>query len=127
MTSYRPTRVGELLQAELAHMLLRQLKDPRLSMVTISHVEVSPDLRHACVYISRMGSSAEQQAALEGCARAAGFMRSQLGKKLTLRYIPELTFKLDTTIAYGVRISRMLHDLIPDASIVSGESDIPHA
>lgn len=126
MTRYRPSRVGELLQAEIAHLLLRQLKDPRLSMATVSRVDVSADLRHACVYISRIGSENEQRAAIEGFERAAGFIRSQLGKRLTLRYTPELTFQLDTTIAYGVRISRMLHDLIPALPIESAESDTSH-
>jgi len=127
MVRYRPSRVGELLQAEIAHLLLRQLKDPRLSMATISRVEVSSDLRHACVYISRIGSEAEQQAALQGFQHAAGFIRSQLGKHLKLRYTPELVFRLDTTIAYGVRISRILHDLLPASPIEPVESDPSHA
>ena len=127
MTRYRPTRVGELLQAEIAQLLLRQLKDPRLDMATISRVEVSHDLRHACIYISRIGSETEQRAALQGFEHAAGFIRGQLGKHLKLRYTPELTFKLDTTIAYGVRISRILHDLIPDPPRESTESDTSHA
>jgi ribosome-binding factor A len=127
MTRYRATRVGELLQAEIAHLLLRQLKDPRLGMATVSRVEVSSDLRHACVYISRLGSEAEQQAAIQGFEHAAGFIRSQLGKHLALRYTPELTFKLDTTIAYGVRISRMLHDLMPAPPVEPVESDMSNA
>ena len=127
MTRYRPTRVGELLQAEIAQLLLRQLKDPRLSMVTISRVEVSSDLRHACIYISRIGSETEQRAALQGFEHAAGFIRGQLGKHLKLRYTPELTFKLDITIAYGVRISRILHDLIQDPPREPVESDASHA
>lgn len=127
MSRYRPTRVGELLQAEIAQLLLRQLKDPRLSMVTISRVEVSADLRHACIYISRIGSETEQRAALQGFEHATGFIRGQLGKLLKLRYTPELTFKLDTTIAYGVRISRILHDLIPTPPREPAESDTLHA
>src|SRR5262249_10133386 len=127
MTRYRSTRVGELLQAEIAHLLLRQLKDPRLSMTTISRVEVSSDLRHACIYISRIGSEIEQRAALQGFEHAAGFIRGQLGKHLKLRYTPELTFRLDTTIAYCVRISRILHDLIPILPVESVESDTSHA
>ncbi|MBM3224693.1 MAG: 30S ribosome-binding factor RbfA [Candidatus Tectomicrobia bacterium] len=127
MTRYRPTRVGELIQAEIAQLLLRQLKDPRLRMVTISHVDVSADLRHACVYISRLGSDAEQQAALAGFERAAGFIRSHLGKHLTLRYSPALTFKLDTTIAYGARISQILHDILPSPPADSAESETLHA
>ncbi len=127
MTRYRATRVGELLQTEIAHLLVRQLKDPRLSMATISRVAVSADLRHACVYVSRIGSEAEQQAAIQGFEHAAGFIRSQLGKLLALRYTPELIFKLDTTIAYGVRISRILHDLMPAPPVESAESDTSHA
>ena len=127
MTRYRPTRVAELLQTEIAQLLLRQLKDPRLGMATISRVEVSSDLRHACIYISRIGSETDQRAALQGFEHAAGFIRGQLGKHLKLRYAPELTFRLDTTIAYGVRISRMLHDLIPAPPREPAESDTSHA
>jgi len=68
--------VAELLQVELAELLRRHLKDPRLRMVTMSQVEVSPDLRHARLYVSRVGSAAEQQAAITGLQQATGFMRS---------------------------------------------------
>lgn len=112
MTHHRPERVGDLIQAEIADLLLRQLKDPRLRMATVSRVEVSADLRHARVYISQVGSETERQEAIDGFKRATGFIRGQLGKRLRLRYIPQLTFQLDTTIAYGVRISSMLHDLV---------------
>jgi ribosome-binding factor A len=111
MTGYRCIRVGELIQAELADLLLRELKDPRLHLATVSRVEVSTDLRHARVYISRVGNEEEQQATLAGFQRATGFIRTQLGKRLKLRYIPQLTFILDTAIAYGVRISQILRDL----------------
>lgn len=111
MTGYRCIRVGELIQAELADLLLRELKDPRLQMATVSRVEVSSDLRHARVYISRVGNEEEQQATLAGFQRATGFIRTQLGKRLKLRYIPQFTFTLDTAIAYGVRISQILRDL----------------
>ncbi len=113
MTSYRPARVGELIQTELAALLLKDLKDPRLELTTVSHVEVSPDLRHARVYISRMGKTEEQETALEGFQRAAGFIRGQLGKRLKLRHVPKLEFVIDTGIAYGVRISSMLNKLVP--------------
>ena len=126
MTTYRCIRVGELIQAELADLLLRELKDPRLHMVTVSRVEVSNDLRHARVYISRMGTEEEQQAALAGFQRAAGFIRTQLGKRLKLRYIPQFTFTLDTAIAYGVRISQILRDLSGSDPGVYPESNPSH-
>ena len=127
MQNYRPTRVGELLQAEIADLLLRQLKDPRLSMATISRVDVSPDLREARVYVSRVGSESEQKETMEGFDRALGFIRGQLGRRLKLRYTPSLTFLLDTAIADGVRISRLLHDLTSTSVAETGQGELPHA
>jgi len=132
MISYRSARVGELLQEEIANMLLRHLKDTRLQLVIVSRVDVSPDLRHACVYLSHPGSEVEQQAMLEGFLHASGFIRSQIGKHLRLRYAPQLTFKLDIAIAYGVRISRLLQDLTAshmteDMTEEGKEGDSAHA
>jgi ribosome-binding factor A len=125
MTNYRPIRVAELIQAEIADLLFRQLKDPRLEMATVSRVDVSPDLRHARVYISRVGSEAEQQTTIEGFIHATGFIRNQLGKRLQLRYVPQLTFQLDTAIAYGVRIASILHELVSSEEMTEGST--PHA
>ena len=127
MASYRPARVGELIQAELATLLTRGLKDPRLEMSTVSYVEVTSDLRHARVYISRLGSEAEQDAMLQGFQRAAGFIRGQLGRRLKLRYIPQLTFELDTSIAYGVRISSMLNKLTATSATEESEAEVTDA
>ena len=127
MQNYRPTRVGELLQAEIADLLLRQLKDPRLSMATISRVDVSPDLREARIYVSRVGSEDEQKETMAGFDRAVGFIRGQLGRRLKLRHTPTLTFLLDTAIADGVRISRLLHDLTSTSVADAGQGDPPHA
>lgn len=127
MQNYRPTRVAELLQSEIADLLLRQLKDPRLNMATISRVDMSPDLREARVYVSRVGSENEQKETMEGFARAVGFIRTQLGKRVKLRHTPNLTFILDTAIADGVRISRLLHDLNAASVTDAEESDPPHA
>jgi ribosome-binding factor A len=127
MTSYRPLRVAELIQAAMAELLLRHLKDPRLTLATVSRVEVSPDLRHARVYVSRVGSAAEQQATMAGFHQAAGFIRRHLGKHLHLRHVPQLTFQLDTAIAYGVRVSRLLQDLLPRAIAEEAEEKTPQA
>jgi ribosome-binding factor A len=126
MTSYRAVRVAELIQAEIADLLLRQLKDPRLHMTTVSRVEVSPDLRYARIYISHTGNETEQQAAVEGFLHANGFIRSQLGKRLKLRYVPQLDFKLDSAIAYGVRISRMLNTLVSSETSKDLDSSDSH-
>ena len=127
MPSYRPIRVGELIQSEIAELVLRHLKDPRLQMSTISHVDVSSDLRHARLYISHLGSEAEQEAALNGFEHAAGFIRNQLGKRLRLRHVPQLSFQLDTAIAYGVKVSHILHDLVPPDVTTTKEGGRPDA
>ena len=127
MPSFRPIRVGELIQAEIAALMLKELKDPRLKMSTISHVDVSSDLRHAKLYISHLGSEAEREAAIEGFQCAAGFIRRQLGKRLKLRYVLQLTFQLDTAIAYGVKVSHILHELIPSEITTETEDDLPNA
>jgi ribosome-binding factor A len=120
-------RVGELIQAEISELMLRHLKDPRLQMSTISHVEISSDLRHARLYISHLGSETEQEAALSGFERATGFIRKQLGKRLKLRYVPQLSFQLDTAIAYGVKVSHILHDLLPPNAATTTEDGLPNA
>lgn len=127
MQNYRPTRVAELLQAEIADLLLRQIKDPRLSMATISRVDVSPDLREARVYVSRVGDESEQKKTMEGFTRAVGFIRNRLGRRVKLRHTPSLTFILDTAIADGVRISRLLHDLTSASVTDAGQSEPAHA
>ena len=126
MPGFRPIRVGELIQAEIAELLLRHLKDPRLKMSTISHVDVSPDLRHAKLYISHVGGKAEQEAAIEGFNHATGFIRRQLGKRLKLRYVPQLSFQLDTAIAYGVKVSHMLNELVSSETTTAAKGDLPN-
>jgi ribosome-binding factor A len=126
MAGYHAIRVAELIQVEIADLLLQQIKDPRVKMTIVLRVEVSPDLRHARVYISHTTETA-QRTALEGLLYAAGFMRNQLGKRLKLRYIPQLDLKLDTSIAYGVRISHLLNTLVSTGTLKNQDSSDPHA
>jgi ribosome-binding factor A len=107
----------------MAKLLLRHLTDPQLTMATISGVEVSPDLQHARVYVSRVGSAAEQQAAIMSLQHATGFMQGHLGKRLHLRSVPELDFQLETAIAHGVSISSLLQALRPRETHDEGEDD----
>lgn len=87
------------------------MRDPRLSLVTVTAVETSPDLRHAHVYISAMGTEAERREALKGLAHAAGFLRHELGAHLSLRYVPELTFHLDESLERGAHIIQLLQEI----------------
>jgi ribosome-binding factor A len=111
--SKRTVQVGGLLQKEISELLIRKIKDPRLEMVTITGVEVSPDLKLARVYFSRFGDPAEIKRSREGLQSAAGFMRKELGQRIKLRYVPDLEFIHDTSFEYGDRIESILKDLFP--------------
>jgi ribosome-binding factor A len=112
--SKRTVQVGGLIQKEISELLVRKIKDPRLEMVTITGVEVSPDLKLARVFFSRFGDSAEVQRGLEGLQSAAGFLKRELGQRLQLRRVPELEFTHDTSFEYGDRIESLLKDLFPN-------------
>jgi len=107
----RSERVGEVILGEISRLLLREVKDPRIGFVTLTGIELSDDLRHAKVYISTLGDEGVRQKTLEGLASCAGFLRSRLGRELRLRYVPELDFHWDTSIAQGVRISQVIDEL----------------
>ncbi len=108
----RPSRVGEEIKKELVRMIRNGIKDPRVdSMISITDVEVSGDLSYATVYISRYGTEKQRQDALEGMKAAAGYMRSELGRRLKLRVAPELVFKLDNSMVYGAKIDSILNQI----------------
>lgn len=109
----RTVQVGGLLQKEISELLLRKIKDPRLELLTITGVEVSPDLKLARVYFSRFGDAAEVKRGQEGLQSATGFLKRELGHRLKLRHVPELEFVHDTSFEYGDRIESLLKDLFP--------------
>lgn len=107
----RTDRVGDTLRAELSTIISRRVRDPRVSMTTVSTVEMSPDLKHARVFLSVVGDQAEREASLDALRHAAGFIRGQLAKELKrLRNIPELRFELDRGAEYSQRISDLLEN-----------------
>jgi ribosome-binding factor A len=101
---HRQEKLGELIATELSELIRTRVKDPRVGFASITHVEVSGDLRHAKIFVSVMGSAEEQAATMKGLKNAGGFLRHELASRLVLRFMPELTFKLDTSIAEGARI-----------------------
>ena len=109
--SRRTQRVGELLQAELSQLLLRSVQDPRVRMVSVAAVDVSPDLRRAVVRVSVL-DEAQREASLAGLRHAAGFLRRQLAHNLRhLRVTPELIFEIDRGAEHSQRISDLLERL----------------
>ncbi len=108
----RSERVGELMLEEISTLLLREIKDPRIGFVTLTRVQVSDDLRYAKVFVSILGTlEQEQSQTLQGLQSAAKFMRRELGRRLRLKYVPELTFHLDKSIEYGVHIAKVLEEI----------------
>src|SRR5947207_13190866 len=105
---HRQERLGELIAAELSDLMRTRLKDPRVGFASITHVEVSGDYRHAKIFVSVMGSEEEQVNTMKALKHATGFLRHELASRLTLRYMPEIVFKLDTSIDQGARIVALL-------------------
>lgn len=105
---HRQEKLGELIAAELSELLRTRVKDPRVGFASITHVEVSGDLRHAKIFVSVMGSAEEQVETMKGLRHATGFLRHELASRLVLRFMPELVFKLDTSIAEGAHILELL-------------------
>ena len=111
MTFKRADRVADLIKAELSDILLRRIRDPRIELVTITDVKLSDDLRSAKIYIVQMGKDrldAELQAGLE---KAKGFLKRELGRRLNLRYMPDVVFYYDRSFEYGSRIDRLLSEV----------------
>jgi len=108
---HRQEKLGELITAELSELLRTRLKDPRVGFASITHVEVSGDLRHAKVFVSVMGTAQEQAETMKGLKNANGFLRHELAGRLTLRYMPELAFKLDTSIEEGAHIINLINQV----------------
>ena len=105
--SGRPEKLGDLIQRELSDLLHRDVRDPRVGMVTITAVDVSPDLSHAKVYFTTL-SKEHIDEAREGLQRAAGFLRSQLARRVKLYTTPELRFAYDESVERGDRLSRLI-------------------
>lgn len=104
----RSDRVAGLIQHLLAELLQKEISDPRLAQTTITTVKVTRDLRIARIYFATKGEKGAQQAALDGFARAKGFVKRELAHRLGLRYMPDLKFFYDDSIDYGARIDKLL-------------------
>ena len=108
---HRPERLGELIRQTVAAFLTGNVRDPRIGFVTVTKVEVSPDLGHARVWVSIMGTEEERVRSLEGLGSAARFLRTQLSRELQLRTTPELHFELDRGLEHAARIDEVLRKI----------------
>lgn len=101
------------MRRELARLLLRETKDPRLRQVIVTAVQVSPDLRHARVLFTGGPGASDREAELQGLQAAAGFLRRNLGRSLRLRYAPELVFEVDDSVDRSLHIAALLKQVLP--------------
>ncbi len=111
----RPERLGDQVRAELCTLLQRSIRDPAVQLVTVTHVRMSRDLQHARVYYTTLGDSPTRRETAQGLRRAAPYLRSQLGRRVRVRRVPELTFVYDESIERESRIAQVLEELRVDA------------
>src|SRR3712207_6404929 len=111
MASTRPSRVGDQLRAEITDLLAREVHDPGIGFVTVTHVHVSPDLQVARVYYTTLGDDKGRRDTARALDRATPFLRRQIGSRLRLKRVPQLEFFFDESIARGDRIEQILQDL----------------
>jgi ribosome-binding factor A len=107
----RQDRVGALIQRELSEVIQRVVKDPRVAFCTVTHVEVSADLKYVDVKVSVIGDLEQKEASLVGLKSAAGFIRREISRRLALRYSPELRFSLDDSVDHIMKIDGLLKEI----------------
>jgi ribosome-binding factor A len=112
MQGRRIDRIEEQIRIELSEIIEREIQDPRIGLVTITHIKISPDLQHARVFVSVLGDEAQRKKSVDGLRSAAGYARRSLSKRLHhLRRIPELTFDYDVGLEKGMRIEELLEQI----------------
>ncbi len=118
-------RMSERIQTILSELLRREVSDPRLHNVTITEVQLDPEMVVARIYVNALGDETRQTEVLTGLKRASGFLRREVGKRVRLRSTPELHFMWDTTLEYGERINRLIDGLVipPDDTLAATLND----
>ena len=119
----RPKRVADLVRAELGELLARRVNDPGVGFVTLTRVQVTPDLQHARVYFTALGDNDQREQSRQALERATPFLRRQIGQRLTLKRTPVLTFHFDESIGHQERVEQLLEELQISPSNHTGEND----
>lgn len=117
----RKDRVSEQIRREIAELVRVEVKDPRVSMVSITDVEVTPDYAHAKVFFSTLAGSQTVDAVLEGLQKASGFLRRELGKRIRIHTTPQLHFVFDQSLERGADLSKLIEQAVSISA--AGESD----
>ncbi len=109
--SLRAEKLREFLKEEVSQIIQQELKDPRIGFVSVTDVELSGDLRHARIFVSVLGDDEAKAKTMAGLHSAQGYVRGELGKRMQVRYTPELTFRLDESIERGTRVVTLLREV----------------
>ena len=112
----RNKRVGDLLLREIADLLIKKVRDPRVQSVTLSGIEMSQDLKHAKIYYSVLGEEQEVQKAQQGLDSAKGFIKREAGHRLNLKYVPEIQFRHDPSLDNGDHLERLFRKMKTEGS-----------
>ena len=111
MSKVRVEKVQELMKQEVSDIIFNELKDPRTGFVTVTSVACTEDLREAKIYVSVMGDEKKARDTLNGLNSSLGFVRREIGKRIRLRFTPEISFALDTSLNYSDHIQRLLNEI----------------
>lgn len=109
--SRRPQRLALQIQHEVSLMISRNMKDRRVGFVTVTGVHMSPDLKHARIYVSLMGSDGEKKESLETLNHATGWIRRELGQRIRTKFLPDIVFQADISQEYGEHIDRLIDEI----------------
>ncbi len=127
MTSRRLLKAAEAVREVVSMAILTELRDPRVQNVTVTGVEVAPDMRSAKVLISVMAEEGKQHLCLKGLQNSSGFLQSQLAKKIDTRYVPRLTFELDTGVKKSLEVAKILYELEMERKRMAVASEVTDA
>jgi len=125
MSSRRVEKAAEAIRGVVSMAILAELKDPRIQDVTVTYVEVSPDLRHAKVHVSVMGDETHQKLSLRGLQSAAGFLQAKIAERIEIRYTPKLSFLLDQGVKRSIAVAQILQQVLPSEKPAPDESPEP--
>ena len=114
MSDTRNRKIADQIQRELSELIRLEMRDPRVSMVTLTDVELARDNSHAKVFFTQMGNAAQVESCKHGLNSAAGYLRMQLAKRLTIRVVPALHFEIDQSIERGAHLSKLISDAVAD-------------
>lgn len=127
MSTRRLLKAAEAVRGVVSMAILTQVRDPRVQDVTVTGVEMAPDMRSAKVVVSIMGSPAKQELALRGLSNSAGFLQAKIAERIDTRYIPKLRFEIDAGVKHSLEIARVLGEVLPVSDqdeVLAEESDL---